>query len=194
MFLYKEFNKKRETSFQRGNKSKTNYKTIQVHREYGINDIPHARMDLCLLKKEEIKDIDDPNLKKENKYLIPFFGIELGTEKTPKFEEHIKKDITKLKSLRKAYLIYIFKDTAISAKSKDRGIKTGKKFETIKSVIKEMHECFVLEGNIIPLFFILKLKKEQKPKGKCEYFDYKLQNWKLLALKEIESIVKKQLE
>ncbi|TRZ66701.1 hypothetical protein D4R20_00160, partial [bacterium] len=109
------------------------------------------------------------------------------------YEKHIKNDIEKLKKLEKGYLIYIFKDTAVSVKESGRGIKTKEKHQKIESFVGDLYKNFIIGTNIHPIFFILHLQKKQKLWGKCNYFDFRNQNWKVLNLQKIESTVKELL-
>jgi hypothetical protein len=111
------FSQLHETGCTLGNKSGTasdkKYKTLLVHREYGINEMPHSRADLVIFNEKDVNKIDDPiNLKSNGVYLDPDFIIEFGTEKSAssiaKLEEHLDKDLEKIaKAKTMGFLIHI---------------------------------------------------------------------------------------
>lgn len=124
-----------------GKPSKTKYKTMAVHKEYGHHDLPNARSDIVILNPQEIKKINDPlNLKVNKKWIEPDYIFEFGTEKSAGseriFREHLKNDIKKTKkSNKKGYVIHIQRNIC---KSKGIGlVKNRNKYEGYSNVIKE---------------------------------------------------------
>lgn len=55
------------------------YKTSLLHREYGGGR--GRRIDIVIFSENDVKKIDDLNLKIGNIYIKPKFAFELGTEK-----------------------------------------------------------------------------------------------------------------
>ena len=165
--LYNSFGRLIETSYQRGSDSKTCYKTIQLHREYGLNESQKSRMDLVIFSEEDIKSINSPNLVCDGKYLKPTIGIELGTHKTANFKEHLENDVKKLKGVDCGYLIHIQRDETKSSKKSKSGQNTLDRIDTkITNAINETS----IPDNIIPLFFIIQIQK-RKIWGKCQYYN-----------------------
>ena len=113
----KELKKLFETNVSLGMKgeslSKKHYKTLLVHREYGLNDMPNSRADLVIFSQKNVKQITDPiNLKIQNEYITPDYVFEFGTEKSASslsnLAEHICNDLEKLrKASITAFLIHI---------------------------------------------------------------------------------------
>jgi hypothetical protein len=103
--------------------SQTKYKTTLMHREYGLNCYPKARVDLVILNPSDIGSIVDPvNLRAECfdnesskmrlKYLEPDYIFEFGTDKSAgsdkSLDEHVENDLKKLNEAKKmGFLIHI---------------------------------------------------------------------------------------
>jgi len=96
-----------------GKLSKSKYKTMAVHKEYGHRDIRHARSDIVIINPDELAKIDDQlNLKHGGNWLVPDYIFEFGTEKAAKsetvFKEHLESDINKVsRSKKKGYVIHV---------------------------------------------------------------------------------------
>lgn len=186
-----------KTNCRRGGANKDNlksngyYKTYQVHKEYGLNQSPNARIDIAIFEKAELAKIDNPNLKLKNKYIVPHIGIELGTHKTSKHKSHIENDIKKIKynNIKYGYLIYIIKDETFSFINSKQGIKTRNKLSEIKNIFNKIY----YQVEVKPLIFILKVTKQQKKIwGKCEFY-FGNDQWKPIGLKDIKNKVKNYL-
>ena len=181
--LYNKYSKKIPTSYQKGNNSKTCYTTIQIHREYGLNNDPNSRMDLVFLDKEEIKKINTANLTIDKKYVEPIIGFELGTHKITDFFEHLKNDVSKLSKLKHGYIIYIIRDETKSASFTDTGLKTINKIE---NKIANPLSNYSFPDNIIPLIFLVKIQKKENLWGKCNYFNQRTKKFEPIGLNKIE--------
>ena len=183
--LTEKFNKNYSTSYRRGFDAKTYYKTSQIHREYGINDMPNSRMDLVLFDKESIKKIDSPNLTENKKYIIPIIGFELGTHKINEFETHLKNDISKLQKLKRGYIIYIMRDETLSAPFTETGKKTEEWFQTnIEMPLTKVD----FPTNIIPLVFYIKIQKHSTNLyGKCNFYKPREKKFEKVNLKNIKT-------
>jgi len=95
------------TSIHRGKNSEGIYKTSLLHREYGGG--AGTRIDIVIFSENDVKQIDNPNLKKGKNYIYPEFAFELGTEKTINIGKHLVNDIKKL-----AILLSPFKDQTLT--------------------------------------------------------------------------------
>jgi len=78
------------TSIHRGKNSEGIYKTSLLHREYGGG--AGTRIDIVIFSENDVKQIDNPNLKKGKNYIYPEFAFELGTEKTINIGKHLVND------------------------------------------------------------------------------------------------------
>ena len=93
--------------------STTTYKTLLMHKEYGLNTFPNHRADLVILNKNDIRNIVDPiNLKDATGYLTPDYIFEFGTEKSAgcleNLIQHSANDLKKLTAASKCgFLIHI---------------------------------------------------------------------------------------
>ena len=93
--------------------SKSKYRTMLVHKEYGHNTGRGERSDIVVFDRSDVATINDPiNLKADGAYLRPSYIFEFGTEKAAgtleKFDEHMRSDLRKLSGAREAgYLIHI---------------------------------------------------------------------------------------
>jgi hypothetical protein len=141
-------------------KSENKYKTICIHREYGINGIDYARSDLVIFDDEDIEKIIDPiNLKKgksKNDYLTPNIIIEFGTEKSAgsvnNFESHIKGDLTKTNLAKQlGYIIHIQR-----VFNKDNDLN---KYKEYSNILKEIFEKNLCTKSKI-LFFLVSIGSE----------------------------------
>jgi len=117
--LSKLYPTKYPKGFMGGNESKSMYKTLAIHREYGFGG--RQRIDLAIFKTENLHRINDSNLQDENKYLTPDFGIEFGTEKCSDQSGHFKGDFKRLdelvsKRMQKGYLIHFYRNTTTAPK------------------------------------------------------------------------------
>ncbi|MBU0758158.1 MAG: hypothetical protein KKF44_08875 [Nanoarchaeota archaeon] len=156
------------TSVKKGKNSKTVYKTSAVHMEYGTGG--GSRMDIVVFNINEIKNINTCNLKKNQEYLSPDYGIEIGTEKSPDTLAHIKKDITKLKKCKKmGYLIHIYKDITQARSGTKSRVLTEEK---IKNNFKKIVSDNVIQNSKIKVLAILLrcYRNQTRMKGKCEIF------------------------
>ena len=124
-----------------GNPSKSKYKTMAVHKEYGHYDIPNARSDIVILNPEDITNINDPlNLKVNKKWIEPDYIFEFGTEKSAGtetiFRAHLDNDIKKTKkSKKKGYVIHIQRNIC---RSRTVGLsKNRNKYEGYSNAIKK---------------------------------------------------------
>ena len=158
-----------QTLIHKGKNSKSFYKTSLLHREYGGG--AGTRIDIVIFSENDVKKIDDLNLKISNKYIIPEFAFELGTEKTINIKKHLENDIKKLNNVKNTgYIIHIYRDrtksvtgTKLRKKTKDKIIRD------FKSVF-EKNKC--TNDNIKKLAILLSPFKEQKlTRGKCEIFN-----------------------
>ncbi|MBS1266085.1 MAG: hypothetical protein MAG795_00050 [Candidatus Woesearchaeota archaeon] len=156
------------TSVKRGKGSKSVYKTSLVHREYGGGK--GRRIDIVILDKKDLLEIDSPNLTKKGRYLKPKFAIEVGTEKTKDTRTHIKRDLEKLKkSTNKGYLIHIYKDIT---RAKSGTLSRQKTEEKIKNNFKDIFSTIAVEGKINVIAVLIRTYRNQaRMRGKCEIFN-----------------------
>lgn len=101
-----------------------------LQMEYGVKEIPHARIDIAILDQNKIKSIDSCQFKKGGKFLDPIIGIEIGTEKNgwKKMPEHLKKDAEKLKNCDIGYILTVMRNCNVkSSQKKDNQIELFKK-------------------------------------------------------------------
>ena len=170
----KAIKKTYQTLINKGKGSKSFYKTSLLHREYGGG--AGTRIDIVIFSENDVKKIDDLNLKIGKTYIKPEFAFELGTEKTINIGKHLVNDIKKLNNVKNTgYIIHIYKDrtksvtgTRLRKNTKDKIIRN------FKSVF-EKNKC--TNGNIKKLAILLSpFKNQELTKGKCEIFngsDYK---------------------
>ena len=135
--------------------SKKKYKTICLHREYGINGIDYARSDIVIFDEKDISDIIDPiNLKTgktKNDYLQPQFILEFGTEKSAGsaslFESHLTGDIEKASYSKKfGYIVHLQR-----VYNRDNDISKYAEYENIiNSIMDKLH-------NVKVLFFLISI-------------------------------------
>ena len=157
------------TLIHRGKNSKSFYKTSLLHREYAGGG--STRIDIVIFSENDVKKIDDLNLKIGNKYITPEFAFELGTEKTINIGKHLESDIKKLNKVENTgYIIHIYTDrTKSPTGTKRRNNTVGKIKNAFKSVF-EKNKC--TNGNIKKLAILLSPFKDQTlTKGKCEIFN-----------------------
>ncbi len=164
------------TSVRKGLESKGTYRTSLIHREYGGGG--GTRIDVVIFDPDDVREINDVNLKKGKAYLVPVYAFELGTEKTSNTGEHYQSDLEKLKKLNEytekkgtGYLIHFYKDITqapTGTKSRD---KTEKKIE------KDFKQVFMAKQtehitNVKILAILLRTYRNQKKmRGKCEIFN-----------------------
>jgi hypothetical protein len=157
------------TLIHKGKNSKGFYKTSLLHREYGGG--AGTRIDIVIFLDNDVKKIDDLNLKIGKKYITPEFAFELGTEKTRNIGKHLVNDIKKLNNVKNTgYIIHIYKDRTKSVTgTKLRKNTKDKITRNFKSVF-EKNKC--TNGNIKKLAILLSPFKDQElTKGKCEIFN-----------------------
>lgn len=163
------------TLIHKGKKSKSTYKTSLLHREYGGGG--GTRIDIVIFSENDVKQIDDLNLKIGKTYITPEFAFELGTEKTINIGKHLINDIKKLDKVRNTgYIIHIYKDRTKSVTgTKLRKNTKDKIIRNFKSVF-EKNKCS--NGNIKKLAILLNPFKDQElTKGKCEIFNGSNYKW-----------------
>jgi len=158
-----------QTLIRKGKNSKSICKTSLLHREYGGG--AGTRIDIVIFSENDVKKIDDLNLKIGNKYITPEFAFELGTEKTINIKKHLGNDIKKLNNVKNTgYIIHIYRDRTKSVTGTKLRIKTKDKIiRDFKSVF-EKNKCTY--GNIKKLAILLSPFKDQpSTRGKCEIFN-----------------------
>jgi hypothetical protein len=157
------------TSIHRGKNSKGIYKTSLLHREYGGG--VGTRIDIVIFSENDVKQIDNPNLKKGKNYIYPEFAFELGTEKTINIGKHLVNDIKKLNNVENTgYIIHIYKDRTISMTgTKTRNNTKDKIIRNFKSVFAKNTYT---NDKIKKLAILLSPFKDQTlTKGKCEIWN-----------------------
>lgn len=163
------------TLIHKGKNSKGFYKTSLLHREYGGG--AETRIDIVIFSDNDVKQIDNPNLKMGKKYIEPEFAFELGTEKTINIGKHLVNDIKKLNNVKNTgYIIHIYKDRTKSVTgTKLRKNTKDKIIRNFKSIF-EKNKC--TSGNIKKLAILLSPFKDQElTKGKCEIFNGSNYKW-----------------
>jgi len=123
------------TLIHRGKNSKGFYKTSLLHREYGGG--AGTRIDIVIFSEDDVRQIDDLNLEIGDKYIIPEYAFELGTEKTTNIGKHLENDINKLNNVKNTgYIIHIYRDRTKS--------KTGTKLRknTIDKIERDFKSVF----------------------------------------------------
>ncbi len=158
-----------QTLIHKGKKSKSFYKTSLLHREYGGGG--GTRIDIVIFSENDVKKIDDLNLKIGKKYIIPEFAFELGTEKTINIEDHLINDIRKLNKVETTgYIIHIYTDRTKSPTGTERRNNTIEKIKNAFKSVFENNEC--TNGKIKKLAILLSPFKDQTlTRGKCEIFN-----------------------
>jgi len=156
------------------------YKTMLIHKEYGHHNINYARSDIAIFSPESVSEIKDPlNLRKvKNKsgYLSPDFIIEFGTEKAANsaevFQNHLTKDIEKLKNSKKqGFLIHIQRNCITDANKK----KNKEKYEEYSKIFNQKYSE-VCDANLpIKMLYILlevgNAKRTIFKEGKYKFFN-----------------------
>lgn len=157
------------TLIHRGKNSKGFYKTSLLHREYGGG--AGTRIDIVIFSDNDVKQIDNPNLKMGKKYIAPEFAFELGTEKTINIEDHLINDIRKLNKVETTgYIIHIYTDRTKSPTGTERRNNTIEKIKNAFKSLFENNEC--TNGKIKKLAILLSPFKDQTlTRGKCEIFN-----------------------
>jgi len=129
------------------------YKTICIHREYGLNGFDYARSDIVIFDNKDVVKITDPiNLKigkTKNDYIKPQFVLEFGTEKSAgsasNFEEHLHSDIEKASSSKNyGYIIHIQR-----VYNRDNDLTKYKEFEII------LNKYIISKNQNVKLLFFL---------------------------------------
>jgi len=199
------------TSVPKGPKSNTTYTTSLLHREYAGGS--GRRIDIVILNDKKIKyndvdvlEINNPELKINNKYVKIDYGFELGTEKTPinKTAEHLAKDIEKLIQCNKnGYIIHFLKDITKSKKNKN-GIE-GRREERDKLIKNKFKKVFeeqlfnksknnfnlnnLYSNKIKIIAVILKIYRPgEKIIGKCEIFNINKKRFEAVNINNKEKI------
>ncbi len=186
----KVFKKLYNTLVYKGKGSKDIYKTSLLHREYGGG--ARTRIDIVILSEDDIKKINDPNLKMGKKYLDSDFAFELGTEKTKNIKKHLENDIKKLDNVKNTgYIIHIYKDITVSATgTKSRNNTKNKIIRIFKSVFKNYKR---VNGKIKKLAILLSPFKDQTlTKGKCEIFNGSNCKWDKVNINK-KSVLKEKI-
>ncbi|NCO23807.1 MAG: hypothetical protein COZ07_08425 [Candidatus Infernicultor aquiphilus] len=157
------------TLVHKGKNSKSFYKTSLLHREYGGG--AGTRIDIVIFSENDVKQIDDLNLKIGKKYITPEFAFELGTEKTINIEKHLINDIKKLNKVRNTgYIIHIYKDRTKSPTGTKKRDNTVEKIKNAFKIVFENNKC--TNGKIKKLAILLSPFKDQTlTKGKCKIFN-----------------------
>jgi len=181
-----------QTLIHKGKDSRSFYKTSLLHREYGGG--ARTRIDIVILSDNDVKQIDNPNLKKGKKYIEPEFAFELGTEKINDIGKHLVNDIRKLNNVKKiGYIIHIYKDITVSATgTKSRNNTKNKIIRIFKSVFKNYKR---VNGKIKKLAILLSPFKDQTlTKGKCEIFNVSNCKWEKVNVAYDDDLRKKIIE
>ena len=154
------------TLIHKGKKSKDIYKTLLLHREYGGGG--GTRIDIVIFSENDVKKIDDLNLKIGKTYVRPEFAFELGTEKTINIGKHLENDIKKINNANNTgYIIHIYTDRTKSPTSTERRNNTVEKIKNTYKSVFENNKC--TNGKIKKLAILLSPFKDQTlTKGKCE--------------------------
>ena len=202
------------TSVPKGPKSNTTYTTSLLHREYAAGG--RRRIDIVIFNDKKIKynnvdvlEINNPELKINNKYVKIDYGFELGTEKTPinKTAEHLAKDIEKLIQCNKnGYIIHFLKDITKSKKNKkDIEGRREERDKLIKNKFKKVFEeqlftksknnsnlnnLYLPNTNKIKIIaVVLKIYRPgEKIIGKCEIFNINNKRFEAVNINNKEKI------
>jgi hypothetical protein len=147
------------------------YKTTLIHKEYGMGG--KSRGDIVILSEEDVHKIKDPiNLKidpKSNKWLIPEYIFEFGTEKAAQddliFEDHIVKDSKKVvKAKACGYIIHIHRNFIHSAYYTERGKSNFAKFKSFAEKIT--NQAGLLRAQDRSVFIIIDIGNESRIVGR----------------------------
>ena len=158
-----------QTLIHKGKNSKSIYKTSLLHREYGGG--AGTRIDIVIFSENDVKKIDDLNLKIGNKYITPEFAFELGTEKTINIKKHMGNDIKKLNNVKNTgYIIHIYKDRTKSPTGTRKRDNTVEKIRNDFKIVFKNNKCTNVK--IKKLAILLSPFKEQTlTRGKCEIYN-----------------------
>jgi len=158
-----------QTLIHKGKNSKSFYKTSLLHREYGGGG--GTRIDIVIFSENDVKQIDDLNLKIGKKYLKPEFAFELGTEKTINIKKHLENDIKKLNNVENTgYIIHIYRDRTKSPTGTKKRDNTVEKIKNDFKIVFKNNKCTNVK--IKKLAILLSPFKEQTlTRGKCEIFN-----------------------
>jgi len=164
------------TSVRKGKDSKGTFSTSLLYREYGGGG--GRRIDIVIFDPEDVGEINDVNLRKDQAYLRPLYSFELGTEKTSDTAAHVNNDLAKLQSTKgTGYLIHFYKDVTQAP----TGTKSREKTEVkIKNDYKQVFQTIQVERftNVKILAILLRTYRDQKKmRGKCMIFDRQKQKW-----------------
>ena len=176
-----------QTLIHKGKNSKSIYKTSLLHREYGGG--AGTRIDIVIFSENDVKKIDDLNLKIGNKYITPEFAFELGTEKTINIKKHLENDIKKLNNVKnKGYIIHIYKDRTKSPTGTRKRDNTVEKIKNDFKIVFKNNKCTNIK--IKKLAILLSPFKEQTlTRGKCEIFNGS--RWKKVNVNDKSALRKK---
>lgn len=191
----------------KGKQSKINYKTMLMHKEYGHATSAFSRSDIVILNPSDVKGIDDPiNLRRDNKWLIPDYVFEFGTEKSAGsvsvLKKHIKNDIKKVANATKqGYLIHIHRNYYKS--SGGRKLKNIEKFEKYSEAILDEINLINKNNNKLPKIIVIKINiggkgRDIRKEGKVRILrdPYNNPNCKLTGINaknicsELQSLIK----
>jgi hypothetical protein len=186
-----------ETSVWRGKDSKGKYRTGLVHREYGAGE--GRRTDVIIFDPEDVPRIDGTNLTIKGEYLNPLYAFEIGTEKTADAASHLRKDIGKLKRVKRngaGYVIHFFKDSTSTRTGAPRRQATEDKIDqSYREAFSSMQPAG--EDNIRILAILLRTGRDQtRMLGKCEIFDRQRRDWVKVNVNNedrIRAAIQKQL-
>jgi hypothetical protein len=185
----KAIKKTYQTLINKGKGSISFYETSLLHREYGGGR--GRRIDIVIFSENDVKKIDDLNLKIGNIYIKPKFAFELGTEKTTNIGKHLVNDIKKLNNVKDTgYIIHIYRDRTKSKTGTKLRKNTKDKIERdFKSVFKK-NKC--TNGKIKKLAILLSPFKEQTlTKGKCKIFNRTNCKWEEVNVNKKSALRKK---
>ena len=185
----KAIKKTYQTLINKGKGSKSLYETSLLHREYGGGK--RTRIDIVIFSENDVKQIDDLNLKIGKTYIKPEFAFELGTEKTTNIRKHLVNDIKKLNNVEDTgYIIHIYRDRTKSKTGTKLRKNTKDKIERdFKSVFKK-NKC--TNGKIKKLAILLSPFKDQTlTKGKCKIFNRTNCKWEEVNVNNKSALRKK---
>ncbi len=189
------FNTMYRTSLNRGKNSRSFFKTSMLHREYGGGE--GTRIDIVMFHPKRLRDINNPNLTNDGKYLKPMIAFELGTEKTKDVLSHFKSDISKLKKATDSgYLIHIYKDVTQSRKGTQSRENTEIKIQREFKDVFEKNRVFDTKIKVLAIL-IRTFINQKRMIGKCEIFDKESTEWKKVNISkniDIRSAIIKQIE
>jgi hypothetical protein len=192
--LRRAFPKLISTSVHRGPRETTTtcYRTGMVHREYGAGN--SRRLDIAVLDKKHLSDIEDCRLRTDGNYLKPRFGFELGTELVGDAAKHLENDITKLNDQvsERGYIIHVFRDFTLA----DNGTERRRKKEKAIEGRFRSHVAGCSQTSIIRVVaFVLRIAHaNHKIRGKCEMFRGDSREWVKTNLKAVREAVLEELQ